>query len=178
MSERGGRASRGALAAVTMAVVGAVAALVVGASISRLESTPRLSGFSLDRVIGGEVLTNFDSAASLLADDNRVAQFAELHLSNSIQVDGIAPNGVLVYETRRGDPPLTLLRGRFAQQADEVTFGPTTLKRLHKAVGDEVQLEGWKCPDEAACEEVYGKFNGDEQLQKLREVQVLTHRTF
>ena len=177
-AERGGRASRGALAAVTVGVVGAVAALVVGASISRLEKTPRLSGQHLERAIGGENLMSFVKASSVLADDNRVAEFAQIHVSDSFQVDGIAPNGVLIYETRRGDPPLTLLRGRLAQQADEVTFGPTTLSRLHKAVGDEVQLEGWKCLDEGACAEVYRQFDGNERLQKLREIQVPTHRTF
>ena len=134
-SDRGGRASRGALAAVTLGVVGAVAAMVVSASIDRLHDNPRLSGQVINRSVSGA-----GGAAARLSRDDRVSSLATLYYTGSLQASEGGHITGLVYDIERGELPLIVLRGRLASQPDEVVFGPQTLASINKHIGDVITL--------------------------------------
>lgn len=142
---RGGRTSRGAVAVVAAGVAGAVAALMVSASILRLQNDPSLSGRQspATRVIdSGEELGVYDRALPLLEDDERVAMLVGMHVTFDIDVPGSEETSTLVYDIRRGDPDASVVRGRVATRPDEVALGPATRARIGRAIGDEVELRG------------------------------------
>ena len=146
-AERGGRASRGALFAVTLGVVGAVAALVASASIDRLEHDRQLSGQVIGRSISGA-----GGAAARLSSDDRVSSLATLYISNSLQLTDGGQVTSLVYDIEFGELPLTVLRGRLAGQPDEVVFGPRTLDSIDKHIGDMVTLKNAGSDDDGGGE--------------------------
>jgi hypothetical protein len=142
---RGGRASRWALIVVAAGTAGAIAALMVSASISRLQTDGSLSGQASGDVIdSGEGVETYDRALPLLERDRRVAMLAGIHVSFGVRA---APGGdltTLVYDLKRGHLDASVVRGRIPDQVDEVALGPATLDRLHKDVGDRVRLRSKK----------------------------------
>src|SRR6185436_5588598 len=74
-SELGGRTSRGATVVLALAVAGAVAALIVSASIERLQTDVTLSGQggSGSEVDSGESLEVYHDALGRLEGDDRVS---------------------------------------------------------------------------------------------------------
>jgi putative ABC transport system permease protein len=140
---RGGRASRSALVVTAAGLAGAVAALMVGASISRLQSDPLLTGQGEGRAIdSGESVVAYDRALALLEEDDRVEMLAGVHVIFGISSDGSDDLTALAYDVKRGDLGASIVRGRIAQQPDEVAVGPVTLDRLGKHVGETVELRG------------------------------------
>lgn len=142
-SDRGGRASRGAAVAVAVSVVVAVAALLVGASIQRLQDDPTLSGPGrLDQrfIDSGEATDVFDRAMALLDGDDRVSDLAGIHIAFGISAPGTGELTALVLDVRRGDVGAAIVSGRFAVQPDEVAVGPATLEELGRSIGDDVEL--------------------------------------
>jgi hypothetical protein len=141
-AERGGRTSRGAVAAAVVATAGAIAALVVSASIANLERDPTLSGATAGRAIdSGEATDVQDRALARLEPDDDVAMLATVDISFDVTIDG-NDTSVLIYDILRGRLEPSLTSGRLALQSDEVTLGPRTIERLGVGVGDEVSLEG------------------------------------
>lgn len=142
-SDRGGRASRTAAAAVVASVTVAVAALVVGTSIQRLEDDPSLSGqgsISQRAIDGGESLDVFEQVMGRLEPDDRIATLLGIHVAFGVRgSDGDEITG-LVVDVRRGDLDAPVVSGRFVVQPDEVAFGPKTLDELDLSVGDEIEL--------------------------------------
>jgi hypothetical protein len=139
--DRGGRTSRGALAACVVGVITGVAALTVSSSIARLQTDPRLTGPGGGRYIdSGEGTDVYDQALPLLEADPRVTMLVGYH-KTEISLAGELVT-TRIHDIRRGDIDSSVLRGRDARQADEVALGPKTLDRLHKHVGDTVELEG------------------------------------
>ena len=140
-SEQGGRASRGAAAVMAVCTAGAVAALVVSASISRLQTDPTLIGQSANRVIdSGESVEVYDRAMPILVRDRRVAVLAGIHVAFGISAQGGEELPALAYEVKRGDLGVSVVRGRIARRPGEVALGPSSLDRLGKEVGDRVRL--------------------------------------
>jgi hypothetical protein len=143
-SDRGGRASRGAVVAIAASVTVAVAALVVSASIQRLQDDPSLSGQGrIDRRVidSAEATVVYDRAMALLKDDPRAVDLVGLHVGFGVTAPGSRELTVLVLDVRRGDPGAAITSGRLAAQPDEVAVGPATLDELDLAVGDDVELE-------------------------------------
>lgn len=139
----GGRASRGAVAVMAAGSAAAVAALMVSASIGRLQSDPSLSGQSSARVVdSGESVDVYDQALPLLEQDPRVATVAGVHVSFDLTAGRDAGLTSLIYDIRRGDIGASVLDGRIAQQPDEVALGPATLDRLGRTVDDRIELRG------------------------------------
>ena len=142
-ADRGGRASRAAVIVMATGVAGAVAALMVSASISRLQTDPSLIGQGEGRVIdSGESVDVYDRALPLLENDTRVAMLAGLHLVFGITAGRSQEFPVLAYDIRRGDLGVSVLSGRIARQSDEVALGPATLDQLGKDIGDHIELRG------------------------------------
>ncbi len=141
--DRGGRASRAAIGAATAGVAVAVAALLVGASIERLESDPSLSGQGgpSQRVIdAGEDPDVFTKALAALEADARVADLIGFHVAFGIRAPRAGELTVLVYDVRRGRVDAAILEGRLPVQPDEIAVGPATLSRMRLRVGDSVRL--------------------------------------
>ena len=143
-SENGGRLSRGALAALAGGMVVVVAALVVSASIARLETDPDLTGQGAGRVIdSGESVDVYDRVLPLLEGDDRVGALTGVHISFAISPTANDEDlTTLVHDIRRGDPSPSMVAGRIARGADEVALGPATLDRLDHEVGDVIELRG------------------------------------
>jgi ABC-type lipoprotein release transport system permease subunit len=143
-SDRGGRASRGAALAVAASVTAAVAALLVSASIVRLQDDPSLSGQgALDqRVIdSGESTETFDQAMAVLEGDDRVADLLGVHVAFGITAPGGGDElAALVFDVRRGEVGAAVVSGRLPVQPDEVALGPATREELDVAVGDDIEL--------------------------------------
>jgi hypothetical protein len=140
--EKGGRASWGALFVTVVSIAGAVAAIVVSASISLLQSDPSLTGQggSGRTIDSGESVEVFDRAMPLLDNDDRVQMLAGIHVVFGISSPGADQLTALAYDVKRGDLDASVVRGRIAQQPDEVAVGPATLDRLGKSVGDTIHL--------------------------------------
>jgi hypothetical protein len=142
---RGGRTSRWAVVVVAAGIAGAMAALMVSASISRLQTDPLLTGQGTGRVIdSGEGVDVYDRALPLLESDRRVATLAGIHISFGITAEGGRNLTTLAYDVKRGHIGASVLRGRIASRPDEVALGPVTLDLLHKNVGDSLRLRGKK----------------------------------
>lgn len=141
--DRGGRVSRSAIAAATAGVVVTVGALLVGASIARLQQDPRLSGqgAASQRVIdtGGDIAV-FDRAIDTLERDDRVAELIGVHVAFGVRADGVDELTALIFDVRRGDLGAITTQGRAPTQPDEVAIGPADLESMGLEVGDEVEL--------------------------------------
>ena len=141
-SDRGGRAGRGATLALASAIMVAVAALVVSASIAQLQDDPSLSGHGTaeQRAIdSGESLEDYEEAMRVLEADDRVADLAGAHIGFATAA-GVGDLAVLVLDARRGDLGGRVVSGRLPSQPDEVAMGPATLEAFGGVVGDDVEL--------------------------------------
>ncbi len=139
-ADRGGRASRGALAAVIGATAVALGALVVGSSIGRLQSDPSLSGRWSEQVVdGGFSFEVVDEVLLRLYADDRVAALAALHQDIGT-MPGIGDVDLLVYDHRRGRLDVSITEGRMPRAPDEIALGPATLEMAGARVGEEIRL--------------------------------------
>jgi ABC-type lipoprotein release transport system permease subunit len=142
---RAGRASRGAIATTSICLAGAVAALVVSASIARLQTDPSLTGQGSGRTIdSGESVETYDKALPRLERDHRVELLAGVHVVFGLSSPGADELSALAYDLRRGDLHPSVLGGRIARHSNEVAVGPTTLHRVHKHIGDAITLRSDK----------------------------------
>ena len=140
---RGGRTSRSAIVVTAVGLAGVVAALMLSASISRLQTDGSLNGHGEGRGIdSGESVEVYDRAMPQLEQDDRVEMLAGIHVIFGISSDGADELTALAYDIKRGDLGAAILQGRIAQQPDEVAVGPATLDRLGKDVGETVELRG------------------------------------
>jgi hypothetical protein len=140
-AERGGRSSRSAVVVMAAGVAGAVAALLVSASISHLQSDPLLFGQGEGRGIdSGESVDVYDRALPQLEADPRVSTLAGIHVAFGVSADDSEETTLLAYDIRRGDLGASVVSGRIARGPDEVAVGPATLDRLGKSIGDHIEL--------------------------------------
>jgi hypothetical protein len=141
-ADRGGRASRGAIAAVAGSAAGALAALIVSSSIGRLQTDPSLTGERPERVIdSGESMESHDAAMARLEPDDRVEVLAAQHVAFG-QMRGLGDIMFLINEPRRGRLETPLITGRMPRTDDEVALGPETADETGTQIGDEVRLSG------------------------------------
>jgi ABC-type lipoprotein release transport system permease subunit len=129
----GGRgANRAAIAGVALATAAGVGALVVGASVDHLVSTPAAYGWTWD-------FTVLDDTARRLADDPEVAS-ASVVTAGSITLDG-RPMPVRGIEQVKGDVPVRVVDGRHPGPG-EVVLGSRTMDSLDVRIGDTVVARG------------------------------------
>jgi hypothetical protein len=125
----------------TAGVALALAALIVSASIARLQTDPHLVGHGTGRVIeSGESTDVYDAALPVLEGDDRVEQVIGYHVGHEVSTPGIDDLTVLVYDLRRGDLEVSLTSGRAPVASDEVALGPATIDTTGKDVGDDIEL--------------------------------------
>jgi hypothetical protein len=128
-------AGRASLAAVTVGAVTVVGALVFGASLSHLLSTPALYGRSWDAAF-----TTYDEqvpthGVPILAADSRVAGVGVGMLRLAFDLDGTRVDGLAV-DTIAGGLRPTILEGRRPRADDEIVVGTRTMRSLDRRVGD------------------------------------------
>lgn len=140
--DRGGRASRGAIAAVTGATALGIAALVVSSSIARLQDDASLTGERPERLIdAGSSIDAFDDAVAALAADERVRVLAGQHIGHGT-VSGPGDILFLIHEPLRGQAEPSVTAGRMPRRADEVALGPATVDVTGAGIGEEIQVSG------------------------------------
>lgn len=130
---------RSALVGTIAAVASVVAALVFGASLVHLVSTPRLYGQDwqqqLDLQFGA---VRQPLLARVLAHQPGLAGYA-IGNYGQVTVDGQILPAIGVAPVR-GRNFVTLLAGRAPAAPDEIAFGAQTLRDLHRRVGQHVQV--------------------------------------
>ncbi len=144
-SRLGGPSSWTALVVSAVAATIAVGALIVGASIGRLQVDPELTGQGGGRVIdSGESTEVYDRWLPKMEHDGRIAMLGGIHVVFGLQTAGNtrADLTALAYDMRRGNVGASIVEGRAAVQPDELTLGPRTLERLHQRVGGRIVLKG------------------------------------
>jgi ABC-type lipoprotein release transport system permease subunit len=141
LPERGGRTTQGALVAGVLGTAAVVAALIISASIHRLQVDPTLDGTGTSRgVDSGESTDMYDRALPVLEADRRVSTVVGMHVLFGVQVDGHELN-TLAYDLKRGELGASITKGRTAINGNEVMLGPAILELLNKHVGDTVELK-------------------------------------
>ena len=142
-SELGGRTSRGATVVLALAVAGAVAALVVSASIERLQTDPTLSGQggSGRELDSGESLDQYERALPMLEADKRVAWILGYHTGFGARA-GRERVPLLAFDEVQGKvEEVGTIKGRVPRGAHEIALGPATLESLGLGVGDRIRLQ-------------------------------------
>lgn len=143
LATRRGVPIRPALAGAVVALGGAVAAVVFGASLNQLVDDPARDGFPWDAEVGvGDGLTDDEArrAAEELADREGIdgvvlARYAQLELAGTtVQTAGLEPI--------EGDVGLLVLDGSVPTGPDEVALGPETAEDLEVTIGDTATLPG------------------------------------
>jgi hypothetical protein len=137
MSATARRVTRSSLIGVMLAGTFGVGALVWHASLDRLTETPRLHGWDFDLYAyagpEGKPADLAEARTTLLGnpDVRGLTRYARFQLA----VDGTDLDVFgLIHE--RGAVHPTMRRGRAPNTVDEVTLGPTTMRRLNVDVGD------------------------------------------
>ena len=139
--------SRGAglvVASSAMAVGVFLAAVVFGASLARLLSTPESYGWPWDvAAMTGSGYGDLDLAAVEETLDGRadVANWTALGLLSDVTIDDHPVQAVLGWEEREG-VDFTVVEGRLPRAGDEVALGARTAAERGVGVGEEVDLDG------------------------------------
>jgi ABC-type antimicrobial peptide transport system permease subunit len=128
-------------------VVLAIAALTItlsfGASLRYLLDNPRTYGLRWDGTVlfEDDETTNqrYDAAIKIARADPSVAAAGQVGVGAPFIVDGVQADGMgLPVGDNTFEPPV--VEGRVPTKPGEIALGPKTLRRIHKSVGDVVQL--------------------------------------
>jgi FtsX-like permease family/MacB-like periplasmic core domain len=134
--------ARSTILASVLAIVIVVGTLTFGSSLNTLISTPRLYGWNWNAMLesdSGYGNVPLLQAAHLLNAAPSVASWTGVDF-DSLLFDGQAIP-VIAAAPRAGVAP-ALLAGHEVDAANQVIVGPETLARLHKRIGDTVQVSG------------------------------------
>jgi hypothetical protein len=121
-----------------------LAAVVFGASLSTLVSTPRSYGWPWDVAVlsgfgyGG---LDLDAIDTTMGDRHDVERWTALAFTNSVSVDG-EPVVSMIGLGQDSDVHFAVARGRLPAAPDEVALGARTAAAHGVGVGDEVDLRG------------------------------------
>lgn len=140
---------RTTISATAVGIVALVAALIVGASLSALRSTPRLFGWDWDVIVSAsegasspqEELQGFASeetrSALLNIPGVEAASFGPL--GGIISVDGVTTEPYGLFLDAAVHPPI--IEGRPPTQPKEIAVARKTLRAAHKKIGDVVEIK-------------------------------------
>ena len=134
---------RSAFLGAAFGVLGVVAALTFGASLTHLEATPHLYGWAWDFRVEDHAVPDQHPCGTpddALAQVRGVGSLASVCVINT-EVDG-HPAIAWGFTQLRGGIGPTIVAGRVPNAIDEVALGSTTLDALGKHVGDEVRVQG------------------------------------
>jgi hypothetical protein len=136
---RGGVPVGSSLVGASLGVVGVVAALLFGASFDHLVSTPRLFGWTWDVIaVDASVDAPGCTRTSAFAHEPGIDAVASLCLGE-VTVDD-QPVPAYGFLSSRGHIGPAIVEGRGPVGRSEVALGATTLRNLHKDVGDSVRI--------------------------------------
>jgi hypothetical protein len=130
---------RSSLTAVAVALAALIAAVTFGASLGHLLGTPRLYGSSWDAVVTTSSAPEIAPAVPALAADHNVSAIATADTGLPLAVGGHRVDG-LVLRRVHGIIEPTVVQGRSPTTPEEVLLGTKTLRRLHRNIGDQVEL--------------------------------------
>lgn len=131
---------RATLAGTVLALVAVIGSLTFGDSLDRVISDPRRYGQQWDVALdGGFTMMPTASVVARLRDDPSIAAFSGGN-SGEVTIDGQQVPAVGI-DRLHGSLFPTLLEGRPPEQDDEIVLGTKVLRRIGKAVGDELVVE-------------------------------------
>ncbi len=123
------------------------AALTFGTSLNHLVSSPRQQGWNWDVLVGNpnDLNNRIAQDGKLLADDRFVRAYSAIAIIASQEqgvanVDGVPVPTVLAIDPLKGEVYPSLLDGHPPRAGNEVVFGPQTLTKLHRRVGQSVSI--------------------------------------
>jgi ABC-type lipoprotein release transport system permease subunit len=133
-----------AVVGAALGIVGISGALVYRANLDHLVATPRLYGWTWD-FKADDAVSNETSCTNQDFGLARVPGVAALEAicygTANVTVDGRATNGWGVVPIR-GTIGFEVTSGRAPETSDEVALGSTTMRALHKRIGDQVTANG------------------------------------
>jgi hypothetical protein len=125
---------------VGLALAALVATFAYAASLTHFTSTPRLYGWvwsaQVERSDGVSVSTMRQAADTLARDPDvhaAIGGYAQLEIA------GRTVGGVAI-QADRGVPVIDAVRGRAPERDDEIALGATTMRSLHKSIGDRLDV--------------------------------------
>jgi hypothetical protein len=130
---------RSAIAGAAAAVCALTAAGVFGASLTRLDATPRAYGWTWDVSVGNFASVSEARRAAMTLDATRGVDGYLGAVTGELLLDGRRVQ-VMAIERAKGSVPLEVLEGREPIRAGEITLGTNTLRTLGKHVGDTVAM--------------------------------------
>jgi FtsX-like permease family len=130
----------------TLGLMALAAALVAGASLSRLATTPALSGWNWDILVGSFDDTQpvpkgrLSRLESTMQRDPEIAGFA-IGTLPGLRVNGVGVT-VIAMDSLKGSVTPSLADGRLPSGADEIALGSDTMREAGVGIGDEVRVRG------------------------------------
>jgi len=136
---------RSAFVGAVLGVFGVTAVFVFASSLNHLVTTPRLYGWTWDFSAPDNTTTNVNSCIrsdyGLLKEPGVGALASVCEETNNIELDGHATSG-WSFTSLRGTIEPDIIAGRAPGSPLEVALGATTMRTLHKHIGDTVQAVG------------------------------------
>jgi hypothetical protein len=135
--------ARAAVLGAATAVVAVIASLTFAASLDHLVASPALQGWNWDVAVGNpNDGVDISPKGDLLAGNGDVAGYSLFQQAfEQVKVQGTTVP-VFGMSPVKGAVVPTVLRGHEARTPEELTLGPTTLRQVHRDLGDVVQVEG------------------------------------
>jgi hypothetical protein len=132
---------RSSMAGTALAIVAVVTALTFGASLVHLVDTPRLYGWNWDLQVDNAFNPMPTAQFSQLLDRDRDVSSYALGVYGRVVIGG-APVPAVGVDPVHGDVFPTVVQGRAPQRAGEIVLGGAVLDRIHRGVGDSVEVSG------------------------------------
>ena len=120
-----------------LALVALTASLSFGASIHKLVSTPRLSGWNFDAIVGLDTKQHLDQVLGQLQSNGTIATVVRGDLPD-IKV-GTTIINVLAFDPGGAFGP-TIISGRAPEGPREIVLGAKLIRSLHSAIGKTVMI--------------------------------------
>ena len=131
---------RSSLTASITGIVALVAALIAGASLQHLLTTPSLYGWNWDTVVQGDFSPGSNDFRELMNDPSVSAiAVGTGGQGGQFRIRGKTMEAISV-DPVKGDVGPTLLSGRVPVRADEIALGPKSLQAVGAHLGDTVKV--------------------------------------
>lgn len=120
-----------------LALVALTASLTFGASLHKIVTTPRLSGWNFDAIVGMDTKKHLDDVLAKLQADGTVSSVVRGDLPDIKVGDSIV--NVLAFDEAGAFGP-TIISGRAPNGPREIALGARFVKSLHTAIGKTVSV--------------------------------------